>query len=116
MTTSVETLVESYNVLVSSPLQYVILLLYFSEAAFISHVSLIDRLKRHKFARESMNGQVDLAKRSFTNDLSNLIVVYLRVIDFVGDVRKNRIQNQFTWSQLATLYEFMGNNLFIFRA
>ena len=75
------------------PLEDVVLLHDFLEAALILHERLVDRLERHEFTREPMNSEVHLTERSFTNDLADLVVVNFGHEYIVRNVEQDVVEN-----------------------
>lgn len=65
--------IESHNIPVSSSLQNVKLLHNLSFWGLFREESFVDWLQCDELSRKSMNSKVDLAKSSFTHDLSNLV-------------------------------------------
>lgn len=114
----VEAFVESNNVLVASTFQNIVLLHDLLQRTFISHVRFIDGFEGDEFAGEPINSQIDLTKGSLSNDFTNLVVIYFRIVTLICDVQKDVVQNEFAGRELATISRRLSNDpwrLLIFR-
>ena len=88
-----ETLVQPNDVLMSGPLQNVILLLDLLQRALIVHECLVDRLQSYELSSQPMNGQVYFPEGSFADYLTNLIIVDFSCVILFFNVLKYRIIN-----------------------
>lgn len=114
MLLSLEALVQPNDVLLACTLQNVVLLHDLLEAALILHERLVDGFECDKLAREPMNGEVDLAEGSFTNDLADLVVVNFGDQEVARDVLQDLIIDHFArcqwtiWIRLPCSYLLHG--------
>ena len=77
-----ETFIQSHDILLPSSFKYIILLHNFFQRRFILHCFLRDTLQCDKLSRQPMYSQIYFAKCSFTNNFSDLIVLWLRLEHF----------------------------------
>lgn len=75
MTLSFKSLIQPNNILMSSPLQYFILLFNLPQTSLICHKLLSYGLQGHKLASEPIYSQIDLAKSPFADDFADLITI-----------------------------------------
>jgi hypothetical protein len=100
---SIEAFVQSDNILVPRTLKDVVLLHDLFQRALIGHVGLVDRFEGDKLARQPIDSQIYLAKGSFADDFSDLVVVDLGVIYPILYVRQDIVQDQLPRGQRATV-------------
>ena len=85
MAVDFETLIQPDNVLVPSPFQYVVFLSNFFQWIFIFHHLLVNTFKSNEFTCETLNGQIDFTKCTFSNHFAYFVVVNLgfKVLNFI---------------------------------
>ena len=96
---SLKALIEPDNIFLSRSLQDIVLLHDLLQWRLVLHGFLANTFQRHELATQPMDGQVDLAKGSFTYDFANLIIFSLRLIPLVLNIRHDRVDYQILFVQ-----------------